>query len=191
MNAPMVQQKVTQAEFNPPSTMNDQGFEKAVRILDTLEVVGPRTRLLPRQICESVVTRLDNEPKECGSSSAIELTARLLRNYPDFKAHDAKGYVVALKELFAVYPLSVCYRATGKEGLPGKLQFVPKTADVKKALDEEMKRRDIIRANALWHMQESDNREKAKQAEAEFNAKYPDIETRRRQVVVLLGAKQL
>jgi hypothetical protein len=171
--------------------MSDQGFEKAIKILDSLEPIGPRTQLLPRSICQAVVDRIDAEPKECGGPAAVEITARLLRNYPDFKAHDAKGYVVALKELFSVYPVTICYRATGKDGLPGRLQFVPKTADVKKALDDEIKRRDLIRANALWHMQEADNRAKQRQAEAEFNAKYPNAETRRRQVAELLGAKAL
>jgi len=171
--------------------MSESGFEKAVEILDTLEVVGPRTQLLPRSVCEAVVAKIDGEPMECGGQCAIELTARLLRNYPDFKAHDAKGYVLALKELFAVYPLSVCYRATGREGLAGKLQFTPKTADVKKALDDEMKRRDLIRANAKWHMQEADNRLEARKAEVDFNKRYPDAETRKAQVAQLLGARSM
>ena len=171
--------------------MSDQGLEKAVTILASLEPIGPRTQLLPRSVCQSVVDRIDAEPKQCGGPCAVEITARLLRNYPDFKAHDAKGYVVALMELFAVYQLAICYRATGKDGLPGKLQFVPKTADMKKALDDEIKRRDLIRANALWHIQEADNRAQQRQAEAEFNAKYPDSETRRRQVAELLGARPL
>ena len=171
--------------------MSENGYEKAVKILDTIEVVGPRTQLLPRSTCEAVVAKIDAEPVECGSQFAVELTARLLRNYPDFKAHDAKGYVLALKELFSVYPLSVCYRATGKEGLAGKLQFTPKTADVKKALDAEMKRRDLIRANAKWNMQEADDRLEARKAEEEFNSRYPDLETRKAQVAQLLGVRAM
>lgn len=171
--------------------MSEKGYDNAVAILDTQEPVGPRTRLLPRSVCETVIARIDGEPATCTEKFQIELTARLLRNYPDFKPHDAKNYVIALKELFGVYPLSVCYRATGKDGLPGKLPFVPKTADVKRALDDEMKRRDLIRSNALWHMQEADNREKAKKDEQEFLRHYPDAETRKRQVQELLRARQM
>lgn len=171
--------------------MSDSGYETAENILSSIEPIGSLTRLLPEVVCRQVVDRIDREVKECGEGAAIELTVRLLRNYPDFKAHNSKGYVVAVQELLAAYPLSVCYVATGKDGLPGKLQYHPKTADIKRELDEQMKRRDLIRANALWHMQEADNRTKQRKAEAEFNAKYPDAATRKRQVAELLGAKQL
>lgn len=141
-----------------PSTNSDEKIKEAWAILNTPAIPDWRTRLLPNAVCDAIIQQIEAEPAHCGDTAAIELTARLLRNYPDFKAHEAKGFVIALKELLASYPLSICYRATGKDGLPGKLPFVPKTADIKRALDEEMARVEQIKCNAKLHKIEREAR---------------------------------
>lgn len=139
------------------------------------------------------MAQIDAEPKTCTRKQVSDLIARLMRNYPAFKPSENVNFTVALGELFESYPWSVGYRATGHDGIISQEIFgpFPKTSDCKKGLEAELQRRDLIRANALWHMQEADNRAKQRQAEAEFNAKYPNAETRRRQVAELLGARQL
>ncbi len=147
-------------------------------ILNTSAIPDWRTRLLPDEICDAVIGIIECESAQCGETAAIELTARLLRNYPDFKAHEAKGFVVAVKEVIAMYPLSVAYRAMGPQGLPGKLQFVPKTADVKKALDDELARREQIKCNAKLHKIERENRAKQEEEEAKYNVSENEREAR-------------
>lgn len=114
---------------------------------------------MPLAICQAVVDRIDAEPKHCPHSEATELVALLLRNYPEFKAHDAKGYTMALFEIFSAYPQSIGLRVVDSViGLPSKLKYTPKSAEVSQALTAEVKRRDLIRANALSHIRESERR---------------------------------
>lgn len=113
---------------------------------------------------------------------------RLLRNYPDFKAHDAKGYVIAMQELFECYPAAVCHRVTGPDGLPGKLAYMPKTADVKGALDAEMARLARVKGNAAGHNIERTARAKKRNDDEEWERNKPDDETRKR---IAVGLKEL
>lgn len=176
-----------------PAKISDQGFAKAIEILANDVIVDSHTALLPASVCRSVVDRIDSEPAECGGPVAVELTARLLRNYPNFRANDAKGYVVAIKEMLCGHPLSVCMRAIGKDGILSQEIYGshPKTSDVLKALKAAAQFRELIRANALCHMQEADNRLKARRAEEEYRRQAPSLETRRRQVAELLGVRSM
>lgn len=139
------------------------------------------------EVCEQIVRRIDAEPRRCPQAEATELVAMLLRNYPEFKVHDAKGYTMALFELFSAYPKSIGTRVVDTvTGLPSRLKYTPKAAEVSEALVAEIKRRDLIRANALSHKRERDRRDESSRAEREFQAGRPSAEHRRQQVVELL-----
>lgn len=164
------------------STISVEGFKRAAQILDSEAPIGPRTQLLPVEVCRRVVERIDVEPPRCDRADATDFVAALLRCYPDFKAHDAKGYALALFDLFAAYPRSIGSRVVDPvNGLPSRLKFTPKIADVKEALEVEVKRRALIRANAVWHMREKERRDEERAAEAEFERNRPSAEERARQ----------
>lgn len=182
---------VQQTQSSPLSTISHKGFEAAVSILDDEREIGPRTQLLPIEVCEKVIAKIDADPK-CTDSDATDLVALLLRNYPDFKAHDAKGYTLALWHVFKAYPRSIGSRVVDPlKGLPSTLKFTPKSADLVGALDAEVARRKLIRANALSHIAEKKRRQKAEAEEAEFHAKLPSIDERKAQVERLLKRNPL
>lgn len=182
---------VLQTQSSPLSTISHKGFEAAVAILDDEREVGPRTQLLPIEVCEKVIAKIDADPK-CTDTDATDLVALLLRNYPDFKAHDAKGYTLALWHVFKAYPRSIGSRVVDPvKGLPAKLKFTPKSADLVQALDAEVARRKLIKANALSHIAEKRRRLKAEAEEAAFNAQLPTAEERKAQVERLLKRRPL
>lgn len=171
------------------STISVEGFKRAAQILDNEAPIGPRTQLLPAEVCKRVIERIDVEPARCDRSDATDFVAALLRCYPDFRAHDAKGYALALFDLFAAYPRSIGSRIVDPvSGLPSRLKFTPKIADVKEALEAEVKRRALIRANAVWHMREKERRDEERAKEAEFERNRPSAEQRAEQVRLLLGS---
>lgn len=170
------------------STISDRGLSEAARILDDAAEIGARTQLIPVHVCHAVVQRINAEPTHCDQGTASTLTALLLRCWPDFKPAEHKAFVVALHKVFSAYPKSLGLRVVDPvNGLPSRLKYHPKVADVSEALRDEVKRRDLIRANALNHIRERERREAEAKAEAEFEASRPDIEVRRQQAEALLA----
>jgi hypothetical protein len=175
----------------PLYAMSESGYAKAVSLLDTQTPVSITTALLPSEVCREVVSRIDGE-RNCDIAGANDLVSLLLRCYPDFKAHDPKGYVVAMVQVFASYPASAGRKACDPvTGVPGRLKFVPKPAELKEALDAEMKRRDLIKANALSHMQEREERQRQAKAEAELIANRGTQEERAERVRKLLKVRPM
>jgi len=149
------------------------------------------TALLPSEICREVVGRLDSEPLAT-TREADALVLLLLRGYLDFKAHDSEGYFTAMAQVFAAYPASVGHKSCDPvTGVPGRLKFVPKPAELKEALDAEMRRRDLIKANALSHMQEREERQRQAKAEAELIANRGTMEERAKQIAKLLKVRPM
>ena len=174
------------------STISDRGFSEAVKVLDDEAEIGPRTVLVPEPVCRAVVERIDAEPRHSDQATASHLTALLLRCWPDFKPAEHKAYVVALHDLFMAYPRSLGLRVTDPvNGLPSRLKFHPKVADVAEALRDAVKRRDLIRANALNHIRERERREAEARAETEWMHNRPNAETRRVQAQALLAIKAM
>lgn len=168
--------------------MSEDGFRNALKVLDTQDEVDGRTRLLPETVCQAVVARIDAENVPCDLNAAHQFTLKLIRNYPDLKPHDGKGYVLALDEIFAQYPATICAAVCDtNKGLPASLAFHPKSAQVKAACDAEKARIELIRANALWHGQERERRAKLRAAEAEYAHSKFTHEERKAQVDKLLG----
>lgn len=115
---------------------------------------------------------------------------RLIGNYPDYRAHNPQQHQRSLAEIFATYRQSVCEAVLNPvTGLPGRLAFIPKPAELREALETERKRVDNIRANALTHIQERKRR--AEEAEEAAQWKPGTVEQRKAQVDKLLaGFKQ-
>lgn len=161
-------------------------------ILDTLDQVNSRTSLLPYEVCKQVVERIDAEPRTTNLRLAHEFVVRLLGCYPNLKAHDPKAYTASLVATFANFPPSAGRRvADPVNGLGAKLKFDPKVADVNAALEAELKRRQLIRANALWHNQEREERRRVAEAEREFQANRRSAAERKAQVDDLLRARPM
>ena len=174
------------------STISDRGLSEAARVLDDHTDIGARTQLVPVHVCRAVVERIDGEPLHCDQDTASTLTALLLRCWPDFKPAEHKAFVVALHKVFSAYPKSLGLRVVDPvNGLPSRLKFHPKVADVSEALRDEVKRRDLIRANALSHIRERERREVEAKAENEWLNNRPDAETRRMQAQALLAVKAM
>lgn len=172
--------------------ISESGFEKAIAILDTEAEVNSRTSLLPAEICAQVVDRIDAEPKKTDLHLAHEFVVRLLACYPNLKPHDPKNYTTSLVAVFANYPPSIGRRvADPVRGLASTLKYDPKVPDVTAALEAEVKRRQLIRANALWHNQERETRRKLQEAEADFAKHRLDEEARRAQVAEYLRSKPI
>lgn len=172
--------------------ISETGFLKAVAILDTLDQVNARTQLLPHEVCRQVVERIDAEPRTTELHQAHEFVVRLLGCYPNLKAHDPKAYTASLVAVFANYPPSAGKRvADPVRGLGATLKYDPKVADVTAALEAELKRRQLIRANALWHNQEREARRKLAEAEADYQRNRPSEEGRRAQVEKLLATRPM
>lgn len=131
---------------------------------------------------------IDREPVETDPATAAEFAQRLVACYPDLKPADPARYVVSLAKVFASYPESIGQRVVNPvTGLASLHAFNPKVADVTKALEAEMSRRRIIRANALWHVQEGERRAAKAHRDAEWERNRPDMEQRRRTVDELLA----
>lgn len=177
----------TVSAYRQLSPISASGLLKAMDILDTEAPIDRRTAMLPDEIADQVIAEIDNDPKPT-LAEANELAARLLRNYPDLKANDPKGYVLALVEVFCAYPLGVGIAACDPvKGLPSALRFTPKTADLKACLEVRMKRRDLIRANALSHKAERRRRLDVAREEAEFERNRGTIDERRAHVQRILA----
>lgn len=166
------------------------GFENASKILDTTSAVNGQTRLLPDSVCQSVVDWIDAEPVECGDKAAAIFVVRLIGCYPDYRAHNPQQHQRSLAEVFSAYRQSICEAVLNPvTGLPGRLAFIPKPAELREALEAERRRIDNIRANALTHIQE--RRRRIKEAEEEARYKPGTCEERKAQVDRLLaGFKQ-
>lgn len=131
---------------------------------------------------------IDREPMETDPATANEFARRLTACYPDLKPADPERYALSLAKVFASYPESIGKRVVDPvNGLPGRLTYNPKPADVRKALEDELAKRRKIRANALWHVQEGERRAAARHREAEFQRNRPAAEQRRRTVDELLA----
>lgn len=131
---------------------------------------------------------IDREPAETDPATAAEFAQRLVACYPDLKPADPQRYVLSLAKVFAAYPESIGRRVVDPvRGIPASLAYSPKVADVTKALEAEMTRRRIIRANALWHVQEGERRAAKAHRDAEWERNRPDMEQRRRTVDELLA----
>lgn len=131
---------------------------------------------------------IDREPVETDPATAAEFARRLTACYPDLKPADPERYALSLAKVFASYPESLGRRIVDVvSGLPSRLLFSPKVADVTRALEGEMSRRRIIRANALWHVQEGERRAAKAHQEAEWERNRPAAEQRRRTVDELLA----
>lgn len=161
-------------------------MQKAIRILDDSRNVDSRTRLLPVEICNAVVAKIDAEARQTDLGG--KLAALLLACYPDFRAHDERKYLEALVKTFAGFPYSVGKAVVHPiNGLPGRLKYNPKVADVLEALKAEHKRLDYIRANALSHIGERRRRERWASEEANYAQNTATAEARKEQVARALG----
>lgn len=131
---------------------------------------------------------IEREPMETDPAIAAEFAARLVACYPDLKPADPKRYALSLTKVFASYPESLGRRVVDPvNGLPGRLAYNPKPADVRRALEDELSKRRIIRANALWHVQEGERRAAERHKREEFERNRPASEQRRRTVDELLA----
>lgn len=173
------------------SKISTEGFKKAISILDDGRNIDARTRLLPVEICQAVVERIDREPPHADQAGAGKLATLLLACYPDFRAHDQRKYLEQLLKTFEGFAYSVGQRVVHPvTGLPGRLKFNPKIADVLEALKAEARRLEIIRANALSHIGERRRRERWAAEEAKYAQSTTTIEARREQVARALGSLQ-
>ncbi len=157
------------------SNLSDDGFHRATAILNDTAKVDVRTALIPDWVCDSTIARLDAEPRYCTPQQAALLAAELISAYPELilrsrnkdEAREFKAYSVKLIEAFSVHPYSVGKAVVhGGTGLPSKLAYSPKPADVAKAIAAEEARLALIRANAFAHKAERARR-LAQQAEDE------------------------
>lgn len=159
-------------------------------------MVGPSTRLLPIEVCQGVIDAIDSEPVTVPSQASY-LTNSLMVHYaldrvatPE-EAKQWAAQMVALAKVFAAYPYSLGKRVIDPvKGLPSKLKFRPKPADLVEALEAEKKRRDTVRANALSHMQEREERVRVAEAEASYAKNKLSPEERAAQVRALLKARE-
>lgn len=138
-----------------------------------------------------MISRIDAEPLKTDPALAHELTLRLLSCYPNLTPHEPERYAASLVATFAAFPPSVGRRvADPVRGLAARLKFSPSVFDVAEALKAEVERRTLIRANAMWHTQERERRERAAEAERDYQANRPSMEARAAQVARLLGARK-
>lgn len=178
----------TGAGLPKPSKTWTPEFEKAVATLAIQDRITAATNLLPRPTALEIAAMIDREPTTTDPATANEFARRLIACYPDLKPADPQRYVVSLAKVFASYPESLGRRVVDPAwGLPSKLSYSPKVADLTKALEAEMSRRRIIRANALWHVQEGERRAAKAHRDAEWERNRPDMEQRRRTVDELLA----
>lgn len=169
-----------QTQSKALSALSDEGFAKAVKILDSEAPVNEWTPLLAAYVCERVLERLDADSRRATPEQAHGFTRLLLGCYPALKAHDPEVYTAAIVAVFCDFPASVGkIVADPVKGLASRLKYDPKPADVVEALTAETKRLELIRANALWHLQEREERVRVKQAEREFAASRPSREARK------------
>lgn len=175
-----------------PAALSTKGLTAATAILDTATVVGPGTRLLPVEVALAVIAAIDAEPEATDAREAKALCDALMVHYaldrvatPD-EAKQMALQMTALCRVFAAYPPSFGRRVVDPvKGLPSRLKYRPKPADLVEALDAEKHRRALIRANAQSHMQERDRRLKQAEEDAEY-AKIP-IEQRRQMILRAFG----
>lgn len=160
--------------------------------------IGPATKLLPTEVAQAVVEAIDAEPNTCLPSQAAEFTNSLMVYYaPEKDATKEEvarmgAQLVGIAQVFEKFPYSLGKRVIDPaNGLPSRLKFRPKPADVTEALEAEKKRRDLVRANALSHMQEREERARVAEVEATYAQNTKSPEERAAQVRALLKAKPI
>jgi hypothetical protein len=167
MNAPLA---------NKPAQVGSQQLTKpltselalAVKELDTDRPVGLNTSLLPEAICQEVIASIDFD-RTVTPEQASEFAKRLTACWPTFNPHDAPRFVASLIAVFAAHPESICRRIIDPvKGMPAHHTFLPSIPDVNAAFLAEKRRRDLIRANALSHIQERHRREREREEEASY-----------------------
>ena len=161
-------------------------------------MVGPATRLLPIEVCQGVLAAIDAEPSVTTPPEAARLADSLMVFYAlDREASPVEvkqwaAQVIGIAQVFQKFPRSLGKRVIDPaNGLPSRLKFRPKPADVTEALEAEKKRRDLVRANALNHMQEREERVRVAEAEASYAKKKLSPEERAAQVRALLRAQRV
>jgi hypothetical protein len=161
-------------------------------------MVGPTTSLLPIEIAQGVVDSIDLEPKVTGEVEAQRFTDSLMVHYVSdrqatlFEAKQLTAQMAALNLVFQSYSPSLGKRVVGPvKGLPSRLKFRPKPADLVEALDAEKKRRDLVRANALSHMKEREDRRLLAENEATYAKNKMSPEERAAQVQALLRLRSI
>lgn len=74
------------------------------------------------------------------------------------EANDPEAYIASLIRILSAYPLDIVWRVVDPlDGLPGKLEWLPKPYEVKKALDEiyiPMKARERARDQLIEQLEE-------------------------------------
>lgn len=114
------------------------------------------------------------------------------RQATEAEAQQMAAQMAALCRIFQNYPLSMGNRVVDPvRGLPSRLKFRPKPADLVEALEIEKKRRDLVRANALSHLQERDERRKLAEAEASYACSKFTAKQRAAQVKALLRPQMM
>lgn len=147
-----------------PSTALTTGSHKPVRdIVAQIEAVqpGPFCALVPASECRAVIDGAEKLPTTTAPEDASAMARTMIGVYPRADVIDATAYTTAIAGMLAMYPPHVSRRiADPLNGLPSRLKFLPRIAEVKDALEEEKRRQTTIVARAKWMVQEHERREK-------------------------------
>lgn len=182
----------------PSLNISPTGLARAKAILDTPDVPGERTRLLPEAVCYAVLRHIDGAPASCSPAEAIAFATSFMARYPDLalsrmdgeRLRNLKAYASQLHQAFAGFPPMVCEAAMAlPSGALAELTYTPKVPEVIKALATEKRRLDTIRGNAICHNRERQRRETAQRAEEAFEAGRPGADERKRQVERMLKVR--
>jgi hypothetical protein len=153
-----------------PSTTSSARLESAEKELASDHELTASSRLLPASICWELVANIDGDGTPIGGERAAFWVRKLLAGYPNLKPHDAQGYTLIVTEILAAFPEGICRRVIDPvRGIA--TAFPPSRGELRQALDAEVARRKLVRASALWHIEERQRRERAAAEERAFDAR--------------------
>lgn len=132
--------------------------------------------------CLAVSKELGKKFPKMTSSNAVSCAQTLMGCYRKTDFQDPRIFATSMSALFAEYALEIARIVIDPvKGIPGKIMFPPSVAEVKKALDEEIDRRQVASYRAKWLLDE-----RRKVASAVVKLTPEQVERRRAQVAALI-----
>jgi hypothetical protein len=118
-------------------------------------------QLVPADECRALIDSAARLPANTAPDDASRMARTMIGVYPRADVLDPETYVTAIAGTLAQFPPHVSQKVADPiNGLPGRLKFLPRVAEVREACEAEAQRQRTIVARARWMIQEHEARAK-------------------------------
>ena len=116
---------------------------------------------MPADECRALLDSAAALPATTPADDASAMARTMIGVYPRADVMDPATYVTAVAGTLAAFPPHVSRKVADPiHGLPSRLKFLPRVAEVREACEAEAQRQRTILARARWMLQEHEARAK-------------------------------